>query len=67
MTERGPTLVVAAAIVRDNEILLVRRYQPELPEAHLKWEYESAYEIEQRKFFKADTFILEPIDLRTPT
>lgn len=38
MAERGPTLVVAAAIVRDNEILLARRYQPELPEAHLKWE-----------------------------
>jgi ADP-ribose pyrophosphatase YjhB (NUDIX family) len=38
MSERGPTLVVAAAIVRDNEVLLARRYQPELPEAHLKWE-----------------------------
>ena len=38
MAERGPTLVVAAAIVRGTEILLARRYQPELPEAHLKWE-----------------------------
>jgi ADP-ribose pyrophosphatase YjhB (NUDIX family) len=38
MTERGPTLVVAAAIVRDSEVLLARRHQPELPEAHLKWE-----------------------------
>lgn len=38
MTERRPTLVVAAAIVRDTQILLARRYQPELPEAHLKWE-----------------------------
>jgi 8-oxo-dGTP diphosphatase len=39
VTERGPTLVVAAAIVRDAQILLARRYQPELPEAHLKWEF----------------------------
>ena len=38
MAERGPTLVVAAAIVRDTSILLARRYQPELPDAHLKWE-----------------------------
>ena len=38
MAERGPSLVVAAAIVRDTHILLARRYQPELPEAHLKWE-----------------------------
>lgn len=38
MAERGPVLVVAAAIVRDAEILLAKRYQPELPEAHLKWE-----------------------------
>lgn len=38
MAERGPTLVVAAAIVHDTEILLAKRYQPELPEAHLKWE-----------------------------
>lgn len=38
MAERGPTLVVAAAIVRGSKILLARRYQPELPEAHLKWE-----------------------------
>ena len=38
MPERGPSLVVAAAIVRDTRILLARRYQPELPEAHLKWE-----------------------------
>jgi 8-oxo-dGTP diphosphatase len=36
--EHGPTLVVAAAIVREAQILLARRYQPELPEAHLKWE-----------------------------
>lgn len=38
MAERWPRLVVAAAIVRDTHILLARRYQPELPEAHLKWE-----------------------------
>jgi len=38
MTERGPTFVVAAAIVRGIQILLARRYQPELPDAHLKWE-----------------------------
>jgi len=38
MAERRPSLVVAAAIVRDTHILLARRYQPELPEAHLKWE-----------------------------
>jgi 8-oxo-dGTP diphosphatase len=38
VTERGPTLVVAAAIVRDMQILLARRHQPELLEAHLKWE-----------------------------
>ena len=38
MSERGPDLIVAAAIVRDTQILLARRYQPELPEAHLKWE-----------------------------
>ena len=38
MGERGPTLVVAATIVGDKGILLARRYQPELPEAHLKWE-----------------------------
>ena len=38
MAERGPSLIVAAAIVRDTHILLARRYQPELPEAHLKWE-----------------------------
>ncbi len=35
---RGPTLIVAAAIVRSNKVLLARRIQPELPEAHLKWE-----------------------------
>ena len=38
MAERGPNLIVAAAIVRDTHIILARRYQPELPEAHLKWE-----------------------------
>lgn len=38
MAERRPNLIVAAAIVRDRQILLARRYQPELPEAHLKWE-----------------------------
>jgi ADP-ribose pyrophosphatase YjhB (NUDIX family) len=38
MRERGPTLVVAACIVRGEEILLARRNQPDLPEAHLKWE-----------------------------
>lgn len=38
MAERGPTFVVAGAIVRDTRILLARRFQPELPNAHLKWE-----------------------------
>jgi len=38
MAEHGPNLVVAAAIVHKTQILLARRYQPELPEAHLKWE-----------------------------
>lgn len=38
MAEQGPNLIVAAAIVRDTQILLAKRYQPELPEAHLKWE-----------------------------
>ena len=36
--ERGPILVVAAAIARGNKVLLARRIQPSLPEAHLKWE-----------------------------
>lgn len=36
--KRGPILVVAAAIVRGDSVLLARRIQPELPEAHLKWE-----------------------------
>jgi 8-oxo-dGTP diphosphatase len=36
--ERGPILVVAAAIARGNKVLLARRVQPELPEANLKWE-----------------------------
>jgi len=36
--ERGPVLVVAAAIARGKKVLLARRVQPELPEAHLKWE-----------------------------
>lgn len=38
MAERGPNLIVAAAVVRDTQVLLARRYQPDLPEAHLKWE-----------------------------
>ena len=38
MTERGPTLVVAACIVRGERVLLARRNQPSLPAAHLKWE-----------------------------
>lgn len=33
-----PVLVVAAAIVKGNSVLLARRIQPELPDAHLKWE-----------------------------
>jgi 8-oxo-dGTP diphosphatase len=33
-----PVLVVAAAIVKGNDVLLARRIQPELPEAHLRWE-----------------------------
>lgn len=37
-SHRGPTLVVAAAIVKSNKVLLARRIQPELQEAHLKWE-----------------------------
>lgn len=36
--ERGPTLVVAGAIMKSEKLLLARRYQPDLPEAHLKWE-----------------------------
>lgn len=36
--EKGPILVVAAAIVKKKKVLLARRYQPDLPEAHLKWE-----------------------------
>lgn len=38
MTERGPTLVVAACMVRGERVLLARRNQPSLPAAHLKWE-----------------------------
>jgi 8-oxo-dGTP diphosphatase len=38
MSERGPTLVVAAAIIKNDKVLLAQRVQPELPEAHLKWE-----------------------------
>jgi 8-oxo-dGTP diphosphatase len=34
----GPIVVVAACIVRGDEVLLSQRYQPSLPEAHLKWE-----------------------------
>jgi|ERR1041385_1709864 8-oxo-dGTP diphosphatase len=36
--ERGPVLVVAACIVRGETVLLARRNQPDVPEAHLKWE-----------------------------
>jgi 8-oxo-dGTP diphosphatase len=36
--ERGPVLVVAAAIAKGNKVLLARRIQPSLPEAHLRWE-----------------------------
>jgi len=36
--EKGPVLVVAACIVRDEFVLLARRNQPTLEEAHLKWE-----------------------------
>ena len=36
--EKGPTLVVAAAIIKREKVLLAKRYQPELSEAHLKWE-----------------------------
>lgn len=36
--ERGPVLVVAACIVHGEEVLLARRHQPSLTEAHLKWE-----------------------------
>lgn len=36
--EKGPLLVVAAAIVKGGKVLLARRVQPELPEAHMKWE-----------------------------
>lgn len=35
---QGPILVVAAAIARGKKVLLARRVQPEMPEAHLKWE-----------------------------
>ncbi len=38
MTDRGPTLVVAACMVRGERVLLARRNQPSLPAAHLKWE-----------------------------
>jgi len=36
--DRGPVLVVAACIVRGDSVLLARRNQPSLAEAHLKWE-----------------------------
>jgi len=36
--EKGPVLVVAACIVRGESVLLARRNQPSLAEAHLKWE-----------------------------
>lgn len=36
--ERGPIIVVAAAIARGGKVLLAKRVQPELPEVHLKWE-----------------------------
>ncbi len=35
---QGPVLVVAACIVRSDSVLLARRHQPSLAEAHLKWE-----------------------------
>jgi 8-oxo-dGTP diphosphatase len=38
MAELGPKIIIAAAIVHYSQILLARRYQPDLPEAHLKWE-----------------------------
>jgi ADP-ribose pyrophosphatase YjhB (NUDIX family) len=38
MAERGPALVVAGCIVKGGDILLARRNQPELPDAHLRWE-----------------------------
>lgn len=38
MMERGPTIVVAACIVKGKEILLALRSQPNLPEADQKWE-----------------------------
>lgn len=38
MAERGPVLVVAACIIRNDEVLLAQRYQPSLPDAHEKWE-----------------------------
>ncbi len=34
----GPILVVAACIIKEQYVLLARRHQPSLPEAHLKWE-----------------------------
>ncbi len=38
MTERGPTLVVAACMVQGERVLLARRNQPSLPAAHLNCE-----------------------------
>lgn len=38
MSERGPAFVVAACIVRNGEVLLAQRNQPESPNAHLRWE-----------------------------
>lgn len=34
----SPIFVVAACVVKDNNILLARRHQPSSPQAHLKWE-----------------------------
>ena len=38
MPEVGPAFVVAACIRRGEEILLAQRYQPDSPQAHLRWE-----------------------------
>ena len=36
--DRGPILVAAACIVRDESILLARRHQPDFPAVHNRWE-----------------------------
>lgn len=38
MAERGPSLVVAACIVRGDSVLVAQRHQPPNPQAHLHWE-----------------------------